>query len=225
MKVLVTDFDFTFYPDNYLDNIKEANRFVALGNIFIIATGRNARSLFERIKTYNIHYSYLICNDGAVIYDKNHQMIRHLIIDNETAFKVSDYLKLYYDQVYFDNGHDLVYDTKDNISGIVARFNDVDEANNVLHAIEKEYPNVHGYLSDNYINITHIDATKASAIKYLELLNNYSQIYVTGDKINDLSMFQNYYGISIANSIPELKELAREHVDDFIDVVSILKRR
>jgi 5-amino-6-(5-phospho-D-ribitylamino)uracil phosphatase len=224
MKVLVSDFDNTFYPDNYLDNIKEANRFVNLGNVFILATGRNIKSLLRNIETFNINYSYLICNDGATIFDKDKKLIKSTNIENNIAIKVFEYLKLFYDQVYYDNEYELVLEIPSKVNGIVARFTEAKVAHNVLKIIEKEYPSVHGYLSENYINITSIDASKANAINYLELLNDYRQVFVTGDKINDISMFKNYYGISLANSIPELKELAKEHVDDFIDVVSILKR-
>ena len=39
-KIIVSDFDNTFFTDSYKKNIELVNDFVNKGNIFIIATGR-----------------------------------------------------------------------------------------------------------------------------------------------------------------------------------------
>jgi hydroxymethylpyrimidine pyrophosphatase-like HAD family hydrolase len=224
MKVLVSDFDKTFYPDNFIDNIKEVNKFVDLGNIFIIATGRNTNSLRKVIDDYNIKFSYIICNDGSVIYDKDFNLIKKNLIKKDTVEKLYDYLSLYFEQVYLDNGFELTNIVSDEIDGIFVRYNDYELANNVLNEMHENFKDVHGYLSENYMNIVSIDSSKGLAIKYLELLNNYNNIYVVGDGINDLSMYEYYKGLSILNSIPELKEWAHSHVDDFIDAINYIKR-
>ena len=224
MKVLVSDFDKTFYPDNFVDNIKEINRFVDLGNTFIIATGRNFKSLKSRIDTYNIKYSYLICNDGSVIYDKNNNIIKKNNIKKETVLKLIDFISLYFDNVLLDDGYTLVKEASDTIDGIFVEFNDYDTALQVINKVNANFDDVHGYLSQNYINIVSIDSSKGLAIKYLELLNDYKNIHVVGDGINDISMFEYYKGFSLFNSIEELKVLAHYHVDDFIDVINYMKR-
>ena len=40
MKIVVSDFDNTFFTDKYLENIDIINDFVNKGNKFVIATGR-----------------------------------------------------------------------------------------------------------------------------------------------------------------------------------------
>jgi hydroxymethylpyrimidine pyrophosphatase-like HAD family hydrolase len=224
MKVLVSDFDKTFYPDNFIDNIKEVNKFVDLGNVFIIATGRNARSLRKIIDDYNIKFSYIICNDGSVIYDKDFNLIKKNKINKNTIEKLYDYLSLYFEQIYLDDGFELTNVVSDEIDGIFVRYTDYELARSVLKEMHENFKDVHGYLSENYMNIVSTESSKGLAIKYLELLNNYNNIYVVGDGINDLSMYEYYKGLSMLNSIPELKEMAHSHVDDFIDAINHIKR-
>ena len=73
MKILASDFDNTIY---YLDdseknqkNFEAIRKFVSYGNIFCIITGRNYTDLKKILNQYNIPYSYLICEDGAKIFN------------------------------------------------------------------------------------------------------------------------------------------------------------
>ena len=70
MKVIVSDFDETFYDANFVDNINLVNKWQKSGNNFVIATGRGLHSLRNIIDNYSIKADYYICNDGAVIYDR-----------------------------------------------------------------------------------------------------------------------------------------------------------
>ena len=73
MKILASDFDNTIY---YLDdeeknkkNIEAIKKFVSYGNIFCIITGRNYTDLKTYLNKYDIPYTYLICEDGAKIFN------------------------------------------------------------------------------------------------------------------------------------------------------------
>ena len=74
MKILASDFDETiFYLDKKeqtIKNIEAIRKFVDLGNIFCIITGRNYSDLKILIDKYKIPYTYLICEDGAKIFNK-----------------------------------------------------------------------------------------------------------------------------------------------------------
>ena len=54
MKILISDFDKTFYTENYDNNIKLINEFVNAGNKFVIATGRPLYFLEPSIEGKNI---------------------------------------------------------------------------------------------------------------------------------------------------------------------------
>lgn len=221
MKIIVSDFDQTFYTKDFKENIKAINKWTKDGNLFVIATGRNIHSLNSVIKDYHIKYSYLICNDGGVIFDKDMHQVYRKDIDLNVFKLVYDYFKEYFTEVYIDNGYQLTYFSEE-ANGVIARYTDKLSAIKHLDYIKKIFPTVGGYISDNYINATHVSVNKASAIK---LLFNETDIYVIGDKDNDIPMFKDYYGISLNNSINELKELSKEQVKDFKEALDIIKKR
>ena len=84
MKILISDFDKTFYTENYDNNIKLINEFVNAGNKFVIATGRPLYFLEPSIEGKNINYYNLICSDGTVIFDKNNKILFQEVIKKET---------------------------------------------------------------------------------------------------------------------------------------------
>ena len=72
MKILASDFDDTLFVNNkdiLEKNIKAIKEFITNGNIFCIITGRNYSYLKQDLIKYNIPYSYLICCDGAKIFN------------------------------------------------------------------------------------------------------------------------------------------------------------
>ncbi len=86
MKILISDFDKTFYTENYDNNIKLINEFVNAGNKFVIATGRSYTSIKKEINKYNIPYNYLICNNGSVIFNEQDEIIYKYPISEEILY-------------------------------------------------------------------------------------------------------------------------------------------
>ena len=73
MKILASDFDNTIY---YLDdeeknkkNAKAIQDFISQGNTFIIVSGRNYTDIKVLLDKNKISYTYLICEDGAKIFN------------------------------------------------------------------------------------------------------------------------------------------------------------
>ena len=72
MKVLASDFDLTLYVNDLeivKKNVEVIRRFMKQGNLFGIVTGRNYSGIKVLLNQYNIPYHYLICQDGAKIFD------------------------------------------------------------------------------------------------------------------------------------------------------------
>ena len=73
MKILASDFDETIYfPEDIektKNNVKYIKEFISYGNIFCIITGRNYTDLKQFLNNFDIPYSYLICEDGAKIFN------------------------------------------------------------------------------------------------------------------------------------------------------------
>ena len=76
-KLLVSDYDGTFYSDlrNLKINIKAIEKFRKAGNLFAISTGRAYNSIKKECEKHNIPYDYLFCNDGAVLFNKDDELI------------------------------------------------------------------------------------------------------------------------------------------------------
>ncbi|MDD2489925.1 MAG: HAD family hydrolase [Bacilli bacterium] len=210
-KLLICDFDNTLFNfDDYENNIKKINEFVNQGNIFIIATGRHINKLLMDINDYNIKYSYLICNDGGIIFDQNLKIIyRKDIPPNITKKIIKMYKKdLCITDWYIDAGTFITKKTKYLANGIIGKITDQEQALDLLTKITNKFNNVHGYVSQRWINITQKSVTKLKAIEIIneQLKIKKEKIYTIGDNVNDISM-SIYNSYCMINSIPELKKI------------------
>lgn len=201
MKIIVSDFDLTFYDNNFIKNIDLINKWVNKNNKFIIATGRSLIQLKKTITNYKIKASYYICNDGGVIYDDNFKEIYRQDIDSKTSQILFNYLKntKYFSEVFIDTSKSYTTIDTSICNCLIGRIINKNDAIIALNYILKHYPNVHGYISTNWLNITDISVTKANGIKFLSAMHNWnkSDIYTIGDDINDVSMLSEYNGYFI----------------------------
>lgn len=226
MKILVSDFDHTFYRDEYLNNIKLVNEFVKQGNMFIIATGRNINSLLQKTEEHNINYKYLICNDGGTTFDHKLNVINRIDIEAKTAKEIFNILKEdpAIEECYVDDSLNLNMHCDCQANGIVGHYTDAVAASVILNKILNKYPNVMGYLSENWVNITDISTSKGNAINWLisEYNLNPSDIYVVGDNINDLSMLKLFKGYAMEDGLDELKLSSVKTIKTFSEVIDII---
>ena len=218
MKLLVSDFDNTLYNDDYLENIRLINEFVLKGNLFVIATGRSLFNLKKGIDNYHIPYSYLICNDGATIFDQNNKVIMENVISKKIVAKVFNKLKTYnLDEVLVVNENEFSSNLTGKVFSVIAKFSDKEEAFKIISDIEKDIPEVQGYLSTNWINIISINQTKGNAIKYLQKKLNIDNkdIYTIGDAVNDIPMNKLYNGYAINSNCEELIKVSNGELTSF----------
>lgn len=223
MKTLISDFDKTLFDKNYFINIKKVNEFVEKGNMFIIATGRNITSLKREIEGKDIKFSYLICNDGGIIFDKNLNIIYREDIDSKIAIKIFDELEKNncISDVYMDDCFVYTKNKKCKINRILAKPLDIGRTNKLLDSINNKYNNVFGYASSNWLNINNKKVNKGSSIKKLEKLVDLGEIYTIGDNINDISMNKLYNSFSIKGN-NELEKNSKYIVNNFIEAIDYL---
>lgn len=215
MKALFSDFDGTFYDDNYLENIKFIEN---LGIDFIIATGRHYFSLKNDLK---VDCKYYICNDGAYILDSNKNCIYKNSINNsdvETIYKRIK--KLGIEDFFLDSYDKLTKDLTYPVNKFSVKIINRETAMDTLLKLISNLDNVYGYLSENYINILNINSTKETAIDYLIKKENYEKVYVVGNEINDYNMINKYNGYLVTkdknnnfnciNKFTELKEIIKK---------------
>lgn len=196
MKLIVSDFDNTFYSDNYEENIILINEFVNKGNLFVIATGRPFELLKKDIQNKNIDFEYLICTDGAVVYDKDFNILKLDHMNKLVALKILEELKenKNIEKVYLNIENDF-------ICGVYGLYKDYKKAKQFLETVKTNY-DVDGYLGLHWINIINKNITKIDGIEYVKNKINIkdSDIYTIGDNVNDLTMINKYNGFIISHN-------------------------
>lgn len=227
-KVLVSDFDNTLYVNDIqlIHNIKKLKEFMNNGNLFVIATGRSYIDISKMILRYNIPYNYLICNDGGTIFDNCGKLLYKKDIPLNIAYDIMNYIELnnLSELTYIDTGFDFIKVIDEEVNSIIIKDVDRNKSKKILKDIENKYLEIHGYISDNWINITEKTVTKANGIKYLEqyLKLNHNDIYTIGDTINDIPMIKEYNGSCMINSTDDLKQCCKNSFDsvgEYIDYI------
>lgn len=199
MKCLISDFDGTLYDDNFINNIKSVREFVATGNSFIINTGRTFENIKRAISSYDIPYKYLICSDGAAIYNENDEMIYSKYLSDDIKKEIISFLKSHIEikKRAYDNNYMLTDNSDEKISRCFGTT--LDKKKDQILADElNQKPYLKAYLSTYWINVLDKKINKKEAIKYLE--PSLGQIYSVGDSINDIEMLQSYHGYVMAKN-------------------------
>ncbi len=222
-KILVTDFDNTFFTTNdYSKNIESVNNFADNNNVFIIATGRHINSLLSSIGRCNLNYKYLICNDGGIIFNRDLEILYqkdiplYIVKPISDIFEEADHLKDW----FIDTGLTIIKDKNSSANGIIGEITDKDKAQQLLNLITIKYPDVHGYLSNSNINITEKTVSKQKAIEWLMKKEHWEKedIYTIGDNINDISMSV-YNSYCMKNSILELKRICKKDYNAVYEMI------
>lgn len=209
MKILISDYDGTFYNEtnktSIQKNIDEVKRFKENGNKFGFATGRNFLSIKKEIEKYNIPYDFLICNNGATIFDEKDHILFFYPIDMQAIMKT---LK-YFDQLGITTDIKLidVYGQETyNYYEVVEIFCKIKVKNlSDLNKIKEELSFLKSF-SFLHILILSEQIDKIDGIEYLK--SRYSldekDIYTVGDERNDIEMLQKYNGHKMLFSNPAL---------------------
>lgn len=197
MKILASDFDKTLYIEDSLQlnkNISSILDFMRLGNIFIIITGRSYFDIKLLLNQYHIPYTYLICEDGAKIYDSNDYCLSTSPIEADIVKKIISIVEEFDYTYLLDDGYNYTTNINDCVK-VVIPYHDSMKASLLLLKI-KESVSIEGYISREHININGKGVNKFNSLKRLISMENfnYDDLYVIGDEINDLEMIQNFNG-------------------------------
>ena len=90
MKLLASDFDGTLLVDKK-SNKRDSEGIKNLrkkGHKFIISTGRTLLTMEGVIEKYDLEFDYLVLCNGAVILDKNKNVIKNNLVDFEAVKKI-----------------------------------------------------------------------------------------------------------------------------------------
>jgi HAD superfamily hydrolase (TIGR01484 family) len=229
MKILASDFDNTIY---YLDNeeknkknIDAIQRFVSYGNIFCIITGRNFTDLKPFLTKYNIPYSYLICEDGAKIFNNMDYCIHTTYLEKSDIKKIEDLLKKENCDYYLDDGYNQT-EYLDDCVKVVVNSKDDKEKERIVKLVKSKI-DVHIYASRTHVNIIHKSVNKMHALKTLMNLEelDYHLLHVIGDNDNDYEMLKEFDGAIIKEHHKKLDELKKQEVDTLSEYIDILMNK
>ena len=225
MKIIVSDFDNTFYTAEYEKNIQLIKSFIEKGNKFIIATGRPIYLLKPDIEDYNLDCSYIVCNDGGVIFDSKGKKIFEENIDKEVPKEVYELLSKddNFEEVFIDTALNFSKDINDTFNAILALPKDKKIAQKQIDELMEKYPSIQGYISHRWLNILNKNSSKGNAIKMLMNMNNwsYDDVITIGDNYNDVSMLENFNSFIIKGD-KNIEDKAKYVVNNFKEMLEII---
>lgn len=227
MKVLASDFDLTLYVDDLeivKKNVMVIRRFMKNGNLFGIITGRNYSDIKVLLNQYDIPYHYLICQDGAKLFDSMDYCFSTVSLSREDIVRIVPVLEEYHFDYYLDDGYNETTNMDDCVKVVGVIENRREEAQKVVDILIKE--GFYAYLSMYYINILNSSVNKKNALeKLLVHADCYKEdLYVIGDSVNDLEMLTSFQGAIMKNHSKELDHLGKKSYNTLYEYIEELER-
>ncbi len=229
MILLASDFDNTLYLEDNMEltkrNISSIKNFISQGNSFCIITGRNYTDLKLLLEKYQIPYTYLICEDGAKIFNYVDYCLDTINLDKDEIEKIIPILEENKCDYYLDDGYNETTNINDCVK-IVVRCKDKEKANKLVKII-KDQVDIHIYVSRVHINIIHKSVNKKNALKRLFNLEDldFNNLRVIGDNDNDYEMLKEFEGGVIKKHHKILDELHKDEYDTLADYINKLGGR
>lgn len=246
MKLLASDFDNTlFFDHKYIkeNDLKAIQQFQQIGHLFGVCTGRSLNGVLRPSECYDIDYDFYILLSGALILNKDKDVIFEKTIPLSLAEDIFEYLNrqeasvVYQDQMYCvtkqkNNEFHAIYlnsfselNTK-HVSTLSFHYQkeEIALATKATHAINEKY----GHLVEAFQNNEHIDlamkgCSKGAGLKFIQ---DYYQIkdddvYCIGDSWNDLPMLtaiQHAYTFTYApDNVQQQAEVIVESLEECIN--------
>ena len=209
MKILSSDFDNTLYfKDDIIKttkNIESARNFIAQGNIFCIITGRTYMELKPDLLKLNLPYTYLVCADGALIFDSTDYCLKTIKLDKNIVERAVEILKENGYEPYLEDGYNITNNPDDCIKVASLYAKDKEDAIRVSKLISEEL-NVYAYASRKHVNINNpLNDKKQAIIRLAEVAElNPNDFHVIGDDINDYEMLETFSAALVEKHNPLL---------------------
>lgn len=226
-KLYATDFDKTFYiNENDLKiNMKLVSKFRDKGNIFSIITGRGAESFDVVKKQFDLKYDYLALDHGAIILDKDDNLIKTYFIDKSIIDELIIDLELEKSTInYFCNTNRVVDSNNKCLTKICVKYNESD-TERIYNKIKFKYSCVNIYkISDVCIEIISKETNKLNSVKIISELENISRenVVVSGDGESDIDMIKYYNGYKMIDSVEDLRKINVKCVESVSSILEEL---
>ncbi len=248
--VLASDFDGTLKQNA---TITETDRraihdFRAAGHRFGVITGRSHTMIASELLAERIPVDFLVCNNGALIYDADEHLLDETVLDPKTVQGILDLLDREPDVLYGASGsHGYFSEQRGTVVSSLATQNirkhaaerEVVLAANHVTAfylrshhrertleladhILKTYPDVEAHINSDTVDIGPKGHDKGTGILKLASLFPDSEIIAIGDHLNDLPMIKAVRSFAIASGHPELQDHAENVVASVSECITLL---
>lgn len=241
MKIIASDYDGTFNRNGITEVKKEAlAKWRRAGNLFGIISGRGYPSLKECIDSHPFEYDFLVCNNGAVIYNtdgkimfearcecaKAKPFIEDLFlwgcpmanIDKDIPIRIINTTdSIGDDEIYLSQLPEIEY-----FNQISTYLETAEAAAEVVKKIEDKYSSVLTPLQNgNCIDIVPKGVNKAQGLySLLDVIGGaYEDIIAVGDDINDTHMIGEFRSYAMENGVDSIKALADYIVADVTEII------
>ena len=247
MKIAITDYDGTLrdlksgiVPKSNVEAIQQWRK---AGNKFGIATGRNINMLDFELKNYDITLDFVICVNGAVVLDKERNILHSVRIPSSIVkefirlplvtntdyqiiafcereiFAIRPYSELPIELVPKIPLDELV--KRDDIVQFGIKFKTAEESLKMKDDLPKMFPTLCGNPNRNYLDINMSGVSKKYGISQLLNIMNWQDcpLFVIGDDSNDLPMTKEYKGYTVKTAAPFMHEAAAKVYDSVGDML------
>ena len=142
MLLVASDFDGTLYVNdiNIINkNVEYINKIRENNHRFAIITGRGL-SIRELLKKYNISYDFLICENGAIIYDNKDNILYSCYLEQDDIDSTIEIIKKYNLKFIIDTGDKYITDLNQKFSNVASIFLDrktINDVNEMLKIVKE----------------------------------------------------------------------------------------
>lgn len=227
MLLVASDFDGTLFVKDELiikKNIEYIKKLRSKGNLFVIITGRGI-SIRKHIKNYDIPYDYLMCENGAMVYDKEDNLLFNTYLEDKDINEVIKIINRDNLKFIFDDGEREITDLNDkynNLACIFIKREGVLNLDSLMNELSYK-TNTYNYISSNWINIVNKSINKKESLKRLsEYLDEKVEIHTIGDAINDIEMISSYNGGIMKEHDDNLNKLKNKNYETLADYLKEL---
>ena len=235
MKILFSDYDGTLRIGSGVsdENVEAVRAWQAAGNLFAMASGRQRNNLCEELARYGIESDYILCFNGAEIFDRKGECLHranipaeHLrglydIISSETGWAnvcMLDRVERIVRNAESDEGSRWPSHPANRLesfpefSQICAHCDDMPAAAAVRNRVLAAFgDHVNAEVNGRSLDVNAKGVSKASGIAWLAAHLGIAEedIFTVGDNFNDLCMLTAYQGYAIASGPEEVQRQAK----------------
>ena len=249
MKLIASDFDETLKRGGKvsLKDKRAIERMRKAGNPFLIVSGRNYDLIKDALRVFRVPYDYLILANGAIILDKDLNVLHLRYIDRESTEKVLDIIEKR-NAVVAGLSDGLRYGVLKHGKSLYAllrylvlsiRKTPLEQlksdkiATFFVQGSEEETEELYQLLLQEkglapvknvgtLVDIQSSGTDKSAALFWLKEYLGAEEVFAIGDSHNDLRMIKEHYGLAIAGAEKEVKDAARAIVHNFEEVEEIV---